>query len=334
MDRLKEKILRLVLSAAACFIATGTMGEVRLPQFFSEGMVLQQQTECSLWGWTDAGKQVNIVTSWDKKSYTVTADNDGRFDVKVKTPEAGGPYYIAFMDGDLVNLNDVMVGEVWLCSGQSNMEMLMKGYKGQPVEGAVEELMQCGDPLLRMFYAGHQTTLEPQKDIKGCWKSTDAESLRGFSATAYFFGKSLRRALGVPVGLICTAYGGSACEAWMKSDWLKDFTKDTYQSSTVNALSSTANGQWPVTEDDVKKQQQRCPTALYNGQLAPFIGYAIRGAIWYQGEDNVPRYEYYAPLLKRMVEGWREEWRQGDFPLTMPASTGRSTTAPCCASSS
>ena len=105
--------------------------------------------------------------------------------------------------------------------------------------------------------------------------------------------------MGVPVGLICTAFGGSACEAWMKADWLKAFPKV----------------QQTITEEDVKKKQQRCPTALYNGQLKPLIGYGIRGAIWYQGEDNVPRYDYYAPLMARMIQGWREDWQQGDFPF-------------------
>jgi sialate O-acetylesterase len=111
--------------------------------------------------------------------------------------------------------------------------------------------------------------------------------------------------LGVPVGLIVTAYGGSACEAWMRPDWLKD----------VKLQNSNIKIQTSITEDDVKQLQQRCPTALYNGQLHPLVGYSLRGAIWYQGEDNVPRYDYYAPLMARMIQGWREEWKQGDFPF-------------------
>jgi len=199
----------------------------------------------------------------------------------------------------------VMIGEVWICSGQSNMEMLMKGYKAQPVEGAAEELLSCNDDGLRLFYGKRRASLEPQQDLAGTWQPANAASVREFSATAYYFGKALRKALNVPVGLICTAFGGSACEAWMKADWLKAFPK----------VKQT------ITEEDVKKLQQRCPTALYNGQLKPIIGYGIRGAIWYQGEDNVPRYDYYAPLMARMVQGWREEWKhtsgkaQGNFPF-------------------
>ena len=256
------------------FLFSLVEARVRLPKFFSDNMVLQQQSECKLWGWAEPGKKILVDTPWDKQSYSATARKDGYFQVTVKTPEAGGPYTICFRDGDLVMLNNVMIGEVWICSGQSNMEMQMKGFKQQPVEGTTEELLRCQDASLRA-------------------------SVRDFSATAYYFGRALRQTLGVPVGLICTSWGGSACEAWMQADWLKAFPK-------VNQH---------VTEADVKKLQQRCPTALYNGQLKPLIGYAMKGAIWYQGEDNVPRYDYYAPLLKAMVEGWRNDWKQGDFPF-------------------
>ena len=290
---------RITLFIVSCCIFSLVEARVTLPSFFSDNMVLQQQTECNIWGWTEPGKKVIVHTPWDKKSHSATARKDGRFGVTIQTPKAGGPYDIWFQDGDFVKLSNVMIGEVWICSGQSNMEMQMKGYKAQPVEGATEELLSCKDDELRLFYGKRFASLEPQQDLKGSWQEANAASVREFSATAYFFGKALRKALGVPVGLICTAFGGSACEAWMNADWLKAFPK-------VNQH---------VTEEDVKKLQQRCPTALYNGQLKPLIGYGIRGAIWYQGEDNIPRYDYYAELLKAMVEGWRAEWKQGDFPF-------------------
>ena len=250
---------RIVLSL---FIGLSTLtmsAKVRLPQFFSDGMVLQQQS----------------------------------------TPEAGGPYTICFRDGDLVMLNNVMIGEVWICSGQSNMEMQMKGFKQQPVEGTTEELLRCKDANLRLFTVKRHASLTPEQDVTGQWNEANSASVREFSATAYYFGRALRQVLDVPVGLICTSWGGSACEAWMHPDWLKAFPK-------VNQH---------VTEADVEKLQQRCPTALYNGQLKPLVGYTMRGAIWYQGEDNIPRYDYYAPLMKAMVEGWRSDWKQGNFPF-------------------
>jgi sialate O-acetylesterase len=290
-----RRLTLLLLFAVSCWHAAS--GKVRLPQFFSDNMVLQQQTQCNIWGWVNPRSKVSITTSWDQNVHNVTADSDGRFQVSVKTPEAGGPYTIGFNDGDYVQISNVLIGEVWLCSGQSNMEMQMKGYKAQPVEGAVEELLSCNDDALRLFYGKRAARLEPQRDIAGTWQEANAASVREFSATAYFFGKALRKTLGVPIGLICTAFGGSACEAWMHADWLKAFPQ-------VNQH---------VTEADVQRLQQRCPTALYNGQLVPLVGYGIRGAIWYQGEDNVPRYQYYAPLMARMIQGWRNDWRQGDF---------------------
>ena len=179
------------------------------------------------------------------------------------------------------------------------MEMQMKGFKQQPVEGTTEELLRCKDDQLRLFTVKRHVSLTLEWNVTGQWSEANSASVRDFSATAYYFGRALRSALGVPVGLISTSWGGSACEAWMKADWLKAFPK----------VKQT------ITEEDFKKLQQRCPTALFNGQLNPLVGYGMRGAIWYQGEDNVPRYDYYAELLKAMVEGWRSEWKQGDFPF-------------------
>ncbi|MBR2244133.1 MAG: sialate O-acetylesterase [Prevotella sp.] len=305
------KRLICIICIICGFAATGK-SEIKLPQFFSDNMVLQQQAECNIWGKGDKGKTVVIITSWDKKSYSAPVDQNGDFSVKIQTPKAGGPYDITFAIapsnsssrhsaglGRAFTLHNILIGEVWICAGQSNMEMQMKGFKQQPVEGTTEELLRCKDTNLRLFTVKRHVSLTPTYDVTGQWKEANSASVRDFSATAYYFGKALRSTLDVPIGLIVTAWGGSACEAWMAPEWLKAFPK-------VNQH---------VTEEDMKKLQQRCPTALYNGQLYPLIGYTMKGAIWYQGEDNVPRYDYYAPLLKTMVEGWRSDWKQGDFPF-------------------
>jgi len=297
----------MAISAAALVQA-----RISLPKFFGDNMVLQQQSECNIWGKADKGRTIVVITSWDKRSYSTPVDQEGNFSVKVKTPKAGGPYTITFATspssqssrhaaglGRELVLSNVLIGEVWICSGQSNMEMQMKGFKQQPVEGTVEELLHCKDANLRLFTVKRHASLTPEWDVAGEWFEANSASVRDFSATAYYFGKALRTTLDVPVGLIVTSWGGSACEAWMHPDWLKAFPKV----------------QQTITEGDVKKLQQRCPSALYYGQLKPLIGYTMRGAIWYQGEDNVPRYDYYAPLLKAMVEGWRSDWKQGDFPF-------------------
>lgn len=304
--------MRRIICAIVWLVAITAHAKVELPQFFADNMVLQQQSACSIWGKGDAGTTIVVITSWDKKSYSAPVDPSGRFSVKVSTPVAGGPYDITFAVAPARSaarrasglglarvLRNVMIGEVWLCSGQSNMEMPMKGFKQQPVEGTTEELLQSADPQLRLFTVERHASPVPVRDVSGRWDEATPASVRDFSATAYYFGKALRRVLRVPVGLIVTSWGGSACEAWMKADWLRAFPQV----------------QQTVTEADVRKLQQRCPTALYNGQLHPLIGYGIKGAVWYQGEDNVPRYDYYAPLLKAMVEGWRADWQQGAFPF-------------------
>ena len=302
---------RLICALCAlCGFITNALAEVKLPQFFSDGMVLQQKSECNIWGKANAKKDLLIITSWDNKQYVAKADSNGDFKVKIKTPEAGGPYYIVFNDGGgQVKLNNIMIGEVWICSGQSNMEMQMKGFKGQPVEGTTEELLSCKDPQLRLFTVKRNPKAQVQKDVTGQWYEAESASVREFSATAYYFGKALRNALGVPVGLIVTSYGGSACEAWMAKEWLEE------DSIMAEWPKHYPDVKLPVTDEMVGKLNQRCPTALYNGQLKPLIGYTMRGVIWYQGEDNVPRYSYYAKLLKRMVDGWRTDWQQGQFPF-------------------
>ena len=296
---------RLLTGLLAACAATLAQAEVKLPAFFSDNMVLQQQTSVRLWGTADPGKTVTVTTSWDGKSYIAKIDQTGRFELTVQTPEAGGPYDITFQEQSTLytlnstHLKNVLIGEVWICSGQSNMEMQMKGFKQQPVEGANDVLLNCRDSQLRLFTVKHNPQLTPQTDVAGAWNEATTASVREFSATAYFFGSALRRMLDVPVGLIVTSFGGSACEAWMTPDWLKAFPQV----------------QQTITEEDVKKLQQRCPTALYNGQLHPLVGYGMRGVIWYQGEDNVTRSSFYADLFSTMIRGWRAEWQQGDFPF-------------------
>ncbi len=290
---------KLSIFSIALLSAITLQAKVKLPAFFSDNMVLQQQAPCNLWGTADANKTVKIKTSWDGKTYKVNADKKGKWKIQINTPKAGGPYKISLSDGTETQLDNILIGEVWICSGQSNMEMPMKGFKGQPVEGAHEELINGGDSQLRFFTVKRHATVTPVDTVTGKWSEANSGSIRQFSATAYFYGKSLRKNLNLPVGLILTAWGGSAVEAWMTQDWLKAFP-------TVKI---------PENQKDVDKTQQRCPTALYNGMLHPLIGYTMRGVIWYQGEENVNRYQNYADQFSTMIKGWRKEWNQGDFPF-------------------
>lgn len=295
---------KALIIAAGLILSATANAKVVLPKIFGNGMVMQQQTECNIWGTATAGKTVRIRTSWNGKTYQAHAGNDGKWAVKVATPVAGGPYDIAFSDGERLVLHDILIGELWICSGQSNMEMPMKGFKGQPVEGADEELLNCRDSQLRLFTVKRNATLQPVDTVSGQWNAATAETVRQFSATAYFFGKSLRKSLGVPVGLVVTSWGGSACEAWQNRDWIKD--------EWIKAFPQIKGD---VTQTNVDKLQQRCPSALYNGMLHPIVGLTMRGVIWYQGEENVLRSATYADQLETMIRGWRSEWKQGDFPF-------------------
>jgi sialate O-acetylesterase len=287
------------LLVAAALLCTATMqADVKLPKIFSDGMVMQQQTKANLWGTATAGKNVVVTTGWNKKKYTVKADADGKWSLAIETPEAGGPYTITLSDGKTTTINNVLIGELWLCSGQSNMEMPMKGFKGQPVENANTDALQSTNPNLRLFTVKRNSSFTPKDDVEGSWEQAEAKSVREFSATAYYFGRMLQRQLNVPVGLVVAAWGGSACEAWMQADWLRAFP----------------DAKIPQSPEEITSKN-RTPTVLYNGMLHPLIGMTIKGVIWYQGEDNYNRASTYSDMFTALVNGWRAEWKQGNFPF-------------------
>ncbi len=275
-----------------------TQAKVQLPAFFSDGMVMQQQATANLWGTATPRKTVTLTTGWDGKTYRATADTQGKWNMSVTTPSAGGPYSLTFSDGELTVLNNILIGELWICSGQSNMEMPMKGYKNQPIEGADMDILRSTNPSLRLFTVKRHSTLLPQYDVTGTWNEAMPTTVREFSATAYYFGRLLNELLDVPVGLIVTAWGGSAAEAWMTEEMLRAFPEVRI----------------PRTDADITSPN-RTPTTLYNGMLHPLIGITMRGVIWYQGEDNTNRPHSYADMFTTLINGWRAAWQQGDFPF-------------------
>lgn len=290
--------MRKITLLTVLFAAISSSAKVTLPKMFSDGMVMQRETNANIWGTAKVSATVNIKPSWTKTTYTAQTDADGKWKVAIETPEAGGPYEITFNDGEKTVLKNILIGELWVCSGQSNMEMQMKGFKAQPVEGANEDIMRSRDSQLRLFTVKRNSQFAPVDTVSGQWYEAESGSVRDFSATAYHFGRSLRQALNVPVGLIVAAWGGSACEAWMTSDWLKAFP----------------DAQIPQSPEDIKSKN-RTPTVLYNGMMHPLVGIAMRGAIWYQGEDNCNRYQTYGDMLATMIRGWRSQWGIGDFPF-------------------
>jgi sialate O-acetylesterase len=285
-------LIVLVISSDSLF------AEVKLPAIFCDNMVLQQQTEAAIWGTASNNASVKITTSWNKKNYTARAGSDGKWKVSVATPAAGGPYELTISEVKTIRLTNVMIGEVWVCSGQSNMEMPVKGYMSQPVLGSNETIATSSNPAIRLFTVKKASSLQPLDDVTGTWKTCEPENVSEFSATAYYFGLMLNRALKVPVGLINTSWGGTRIEPWMSEAGLKnfDFVKlpDKNQQGTINV---------------------QTPTVLFNAMINPLVGYGIRGAIWYQGESNRNEAGQYEKLLPGMVENWRSVWGVGEFPF-------------------
>ncbi|SEG68180.1 sialate O-acetylesterase [Sphingobacterium lactis] len=293
---MKIKLLITIISFCYCFQA---ISQVRLSALFTDQMVLQQQRRVPIWGWGTPKERITVVTSWDNKEYAGEVSEDGTWKLYINTPKAGGPFKITITQKTSLVLTDVLIGEVWLCSGQSNMEMPLKGYPGQPIIGSTEAILGSTNDKLRFYTVPRNPVLKPAVDSKpGSWKTANPENVANFSATAYFFGKRIYEVLEVPIGLILSAYGGSNVEAWMEQSWLSD----------MEGL------EVPKTEEGLK-DKNRVPTMLYNGMIHPIAEFGIRGMIWYQGESNYEREGSYDLLFPKMVEEYRKLWKQENLPF-------------------
>jgi sialate O-acetylesterase len=297
MKRIISSLLTLLLIVFV-FISNSLYGEVKLPAIFGDNMVLQQMTEAAIWGTASKNTAVKVTTSWNKKSYSARAGSDGKWKVKVTTPSAGGPYEVSVSDGTTLKLKNVMIGEVWVCSGQSNMQMPVKGFLNQPIIGSNEAIATSSNNDIRLFTVKTNTSLLPLDDFTGSWKNCEPENVSSFSATAYFFGLMLYKTLKVPIGLINTSWGGTRIEPWISEEGLKKFSFVTLPDKNQQGTLS------PQT-----------PTVLYNAMINPMVGFGIRGAIWYQGEANRNEPDKYLQLLPGLVENWRSRWGVGEFPF-------------------
>ncbi|HIB38537.1 sialate O-acetylesterase [Mesonia sp.] len=474
----KNFYLKVTVFLFVIFTNYSLHAQLKLPAVISDGMVLQQKDDVALWGWSSANEKISVKTGWNNKTYQVTADDKGKWFVKVKTEKAGGPFQIKFKTAsETITLNDILLGEVWLCSGQSNMEMPLNGFPNEPVLNAEKEKASANFSKIRMFTVPKTTALNRKTDTQGNWKNTTSENVGEFSATAYFFGKNLYEKLNVPIGLIHSSWGGTVAEAWTSEESLRElkdfnseldridslkpiaekireedlkiqksweyltthpkeeFYKNSYDFSsweTIAVPSTLASiglenfdgivwlktklaipESWknddlvvqlgPIDDIDItwfngekigetkkegfywaaerkykiparlidknenfltvrivdfiatggiygKKNQLKIyrdsspedvisiagewsflateslpklqlpenanrPSALFNGMLSPIIPYTLKGAIWYQGESNVGRAEQYERLFPKMINDWRQNWDQGDFPF-------------------
>lgn len=470
------KKIGLIIIAVSFFLLHSS-AQLRLPEIISDSMVLQQNSNIPIWGWASPAQKVEVSASWSNKTMQTVADKDGKWRVKIATPKAGGPYDVTIKANATKTLHGILIGEVWICSGQSNMEMPVQGWgETTPINNSSQEIANANYPAIHLFTVEKKIAAQPQQDVKGSWSSCSPESVGSFSATAYFFARELYNHLHVPIGLIHTSWGGTIAEAWTSEASLRtmgDFNKDLdhinlmaeHAGETVekdkeneaawnkaltennnNYTTENADTSWhamqlptlwenaelpdldgivwfkknidipavwagkelkldlgPIDDNDVTwfngkiidstmkdgswmkerhytipanmvkageniitvkvidngggggiygtKEQLRIypadsnitnainlsgewnykvaaikpppdistnpnqPSVLYNGMIAPIIPFAIRGAIWYQGEANVGRAKQYEKLFPLMISDWRKQWNEPNFPF-------------------
>ena len=278
--------------------------KVTLPEILSDNMVLQQQTDVRLWGWAAPNGSITVKPSWSDKVYRAQADGEGRWILSVATPAADyTARSIEISDGEPVVLKNILIGEVWFCSGQSNMEMPLAGFDNCPIEGANEVIASSSQwKGIRVATVEKNGQLKPVDRCKGGWKVSSPENAPRFSATAFFFARMMNRVLDVPVGIINCSWGGSKVEGWLPAEIVS---------------------QYPDVDlkRDIRKEEPHdwwhylSPTLMYNGMLKPLQNYTIKGFLWYQGESNVGFHKTYGERLKTMVDLWRKEWGIGELPF-------------------
>ncbi|MBX3436820.1 MAG: sialate O-acetylesterase [Planctomycetaceae bacterium] len=329
-----------VLTSACCLLLTSvSAADLRLPSIFGDKMVLQRDMPVPVWGWANPGEKVTVT--FRDQTQTVTADGDGKWSARLQPLAVGDAATLQVAAGqDKVELSDVLVGEVWVCSGPSNMQWSVQLGLDPDLEAAA-----ALHPDIRLFQVPMVTATEPQEDVEAKWTNCTPETIPTFSAVAYYFGRNLHDVLQVPVGIVQTAWGGTRAEAWTSPEmmasvtafqpildsWEKSaaaYNPDTARKDYEQALAkweeesakAKADGKPAPRKPQMQEDPRRSPhhhSTLFNAMIAPLSPFAIRGAIWYQGESNANRAYQYRTLMPSMIQSWRDDWQQGDFPFYM-----------------
>ena len=295
-----KKILTILAFSA---LAISSQAKVRLPHIICDNMVLQQQTDVRLWGWSQPGKSVKITTSWSNEAVSAKADKNGKWLVKVRTPKASyTPLNITFDDGEPLTISNVVAGEVWVCAGQSNMEMPVKGFGMCPVKDynhwVIESANHAG---VRSVKIPSVMRTDPQEDAQCEWRVCSPKTVGEFSATGYFFARLMHSALDIPIGIIEANKGGTRVESWLTKENLQKYTSDPTDSAAIAQ-------KWPT---DYHR------SLLWgNGTFNPILNYTVKGILYYQGCSNVgDPGDQYSERMKLLVEQWRSQFGLGEIPF-------------------
>jgi sialate O-acetylesterase len=319
---MNSKVFARSIVLLGCLAVTAR-ADVKLHGLFSDNMVLQRGTTVPVWGWADEGEKVTV--EFRGQTASTTAKN-GKWMVRLRKLKAGGPDELRVAGKNNITLKNVLVGEVWIASGQSNMEWPLRASYA-----AETEILKTSNPLMRLYTVPKLKADEPRDNVSASWVECDPSTTSNFSAVAYYFGRDLAAALKVPVGVIHTSWGGSPAEVWMSQEVLAN--NPGYKSAILDAYS----GQVAKYKEALASYEQEAaaakaenkpfnkrrpnmswkPTELYNGMIAPLVPFAMKGAIWYQGESNAGRAHQYRTLFADMIRNWRQDWKEGNFPFLL-----------------
>jgi sialate O-acetylesterase len=343
-----KKTIKLFLFSAGLFATTSLLAAVKPAALFCEHMVLQRNVAIPVWGTAKSGEKVSVTLN--NSTQTTTADASGKWLLKLAKQKAGGPYRMDIFGDNTITVNDVYVGEVWLCSGQSNMDMTVakedRYWCG--VNNEAEEVANANYPTIRVFDVDYTPSNSVKSDVIGKWEVCSPKTVGHFSAVSYFFAREIYTKLNIPVGMVTSAFGASTAETWMSKEALEahprlkslldaytqkwdKFTADSaatmakYRDDVAKSKGDLAAAQAAAGDVTAKKPKapknpdpeldQHNPYVCYNGMIFPVVPYAIKGALWYQGESNGPSATVYREIMETLIADWRTRWGQGNFPF-------------------
>lgn len=330
----------LFILTLTLLVTISIKADIILPAIISDNMILQQNTEVNIWGKADINEKIEIRTSWEEKRYSTQADARGKWSLKIKTPIKTNLEQRLLIKGkNIIEVKNILIGEVWLCSGQSNMDFQVSKGTGWRT-GVIDEEKEMQDatfPDIRLFHV--EQKLSPEQELDDCegqWLVCNPENLKTFSAVAFFFGKDLYKNINSPIGLVQSTWGGTHVESWTKMSEMKydpvyaDLVYDFYNSRD-NFEADLNRYEEQLKEYEIKKevkgtdlQKPKKPKGIYhnkalstlwNAMISPILPYTIKGVIWYQGESNSIRHQDYKYVFTKMINSWRKEWGLGDFPF-------------------